>query len=78
MIACVCALLTTPLSLTGLGRMLLLLPLCLSVSVVYKTIKCEDLRVKPLALAVGALWLTIIIGMYAVGVSLWLLYTLLS
>ena len=78
MIAWVCALFTTPVSLTGFARLLLLLPLCLSISIVYKTIRCADLRAKPLACAVGALWVTVVVGMYAVGVGFWLLYVLLS
>ena len=58
-----------------LGRwqqMLLLLPLCLSISVVYKTTKCENIREIPLAAVVS--WITIIIGMFTVGVVLLLLY----
>ncbi|UCD28361.1 MAG: hypothetical protein JSV03_14955 [Planctomycetota bacterium] len=57
-----------------LGRwqqMLLLLPLCLTISIVYKTTKCEKLRDIPLSAVVS--WVTIVIGMYAVGVSLLLL-----
>ena len=58
-----------------LGRwqqMLLLLPLCLCISVVYKTTKCKNVREIPLAAAVS--WITIVIGMYVVGVVLLLLY----
>lgn len=71
----VLALFTGPVLLTGLQRTLLLLPLCLSISVVYKTIRCERLADIPLA-SLG-LWVTIIVGMYAVGIGVWLLNLLL-
>ena len=54
--------------------MLLLLPLCLTISVVYKTTKCAHVREIPLAAVVS--WLTIVVGMYAVGVVLLLIYEL--
>jgi hypothetical protein len=70
------ALFTSPLSLTGPMRMLLLVPLCLSLSIVYKTIKCDDLRAVPLAAVV--LCVTILVSMYAVGVGLWIFYVLFA
>ena len=57
---------------SGGWRMLLLLPLSLSIAVVYKTTRCEHLRDIPAAVA--ALWLTLVVGMYAVGVTAWLLF----
>ncbi len=66
---------TSPIMLSGMQRALLVLPLCLSISVVYKTIRCERLADMPLA-ALG-LWVTIVLGMYAVGVGVWLLNLLL-
>lgn len=57
---------------SGLGRMALLLPLSASIAIVYKTTRCETLREIPLAAL--ALWITIVIGMYAVGVGIWLLF----
>ena len=60
------------LAVTGVGRMLLLLPLSLAIAVVYKTTRCENLREVPGAVA--ALWLTLVLGMYAVGVAIWLLF----
>jgi hypothetical protein len=48
--------------------MLLVLPLSLAVSVVYKTIKCHSLREIPLAVLVS--WITILVGMAVVGVAL--------
>jgi small-conductance mechanosensitive channel len=56
--------------------MLLVLPLSLAVSVVYKTIKCRDLREVPLAVLVS--WLTILVGMAVVGVALLGIYHLLA
>ena len=70
------ALFTTPLSLTGGQHMLLFGPLCVSISIVYKTLRCEHLARVPLASL--ALCLTIIVGMYAVGVGVWLLYLILA
>ncbi|MHC4442073.1 MAG: hypothetical protein ACYTF1_13030 [Planctomycetota bacterium] len=61
-----------PIVLERWQQMLLLLPLCLSISVVYKTTKCENIREIPLAAVVS--WITVVIGMYAVGVVLLLLY----
>ncbi len=65
-----------PMSIAGWHRMLLLLPLAMSISLVYKTTKCDNLReVLPATLA---LWITIIIGMYAVGIALWALFLLMA
>ena len=68
-------LLTTAVELSGTQHLLLMLPLCLSVAVVYKTTRCTNLREVPLAAAV--LWVTIVIGMCAVGVGLWILFELM-
>lgn len=62
----------TPLTLTPRTQMIFLLPLCLAVSIVYKTTRCEKLRELPAAVAVS--WVTIVIGMYLVGAALMLLY----
>ena len=70
------AFLLHPVELTKFQQMLLLLPLCLTVSVVYKTTKCDDVREIPLASVVS--WITIVIGMYAVGAALLLAYHLLN
>ncbi|UCE61502.1 MAG: hypothetical protein JSU63_07085 [Phycisphaerales bacterium] len=61
--------------LAGPQRQILMLPLCLSIAVVYKTTRCEKLSDVPVAALV--LWGTIVLGMYAVGVGLWLLYLIL-
>lgn len=52
----------------------MLLPLCLAVSLVYKTTKCPHPREIPLAVLVS--WVTIVIGMYAVGIALQVIYYL--
>jgi hypothetical protein len=67
---------THPVELNRLQQLLLLLPLCLTISVVYKTTKCANVRDIPLAVAVS--WITIVIGMYSVGAGLILLYNLLA
>lgn len=69
------ALFTTGIPLTGLQRLGLMLPLCLSIAVVYKTTRCEHLRQVPLTAL--ALWVTIVIGMAAVGLGLWLLFVIM-
>ena len=66
---------TSGVVLNGKQHFLLLLPLCLSIAVVYKTTRCENLRDVPLAALV--LWGTIVIGMYAVGIGLWALYSIM-
>lgn len=62
----------TGVELTGLQRLVLMLPLCLSIAIVYKTIRCENMRDIPTAAA--ALWITIVLGMYAVGFGLWAVF----
>jgi len=59
-----------PFNLDG-NRLGFLLPLCLSIAVVYKTTKVRDLRDMPLAATL--LFLTIIGGMAAVTVALYVL-----
>ena len=68
--------LSAPIPLTGLQRLLLLIPLCLSISIVYKTTRCA--RLGDIPLATLALWLTIIGGMVGVGVSMWAVFLLLT
>ncbi len=69
------ALFTTAIELSGGQRFLLMLPLCLSISIVYKTMRCDDLRAVPMSALI--LWATIVAGMCAVGAGLWLLFTVL-
>ncbi|MFQ5494835.1 MAG: hypothetical protein ACE5EX_05600 [Phycisphaerae bacterium] len=62
----------TPIPLSGLGKVILVFPICLSISVVYKATRLERLRELPSA--VLGLWVTIVVGMYAVGVGLWVVF----
>lgn len=55
-------------------RFALLLPLAASVSLVYKTIRVDSLRALPRAALV--LWVTILLGMFAVGVGLLIVFRL--
>jgi hypothetical protein len=75
MSAALAGLFSTAVELTGTQHLLLMLPLCLSVAVVYKTTRCDNLREVPLAAVV--LWITIVIGMCAVGVALWVLFEIM-
>jgi len=54
----------------------LVLPLCLSVAITYKTIRTQDLRRLPLEVA--ALMGYISVGLVSLGVGLWLIHNLLS
>ena len=70
------ALFTTAVPLSAGQRMLLFFPLCLSIAIVYKTLRCESLREVPLSTVI--LWVTIVIGMYVVGVGFWMLYSVMA
>ena len=70
------ALFLQPASLARGQQMLRLLPLCLAVSVVYKTTKCERVRDIPWAALVS--WVTIVVGMYLVGIGLLVVYELVA
>jgi len=69
------SLFTSAMNISGGQRFLLMLPLCLSVAIVYKTTRCESLREVPVAALV--LWVTILLGMYTVGFGLWAIFKLL-
>lgn len=56
--------------------MLLLLPLCLAVSVVYKATKLDDLRDLPRASFSS--WVAVVVGMFAVGFVLYALYGIMA
>ena len=75
MIGASVGLFTTAVQLTGLQRSLLILPLCLSIAVVYKTTRCDKLSDIPVAALV--LWMTIVLGMYAVGLGVWVVFQIL-
>ena len=70
------ALMTASVQLHGFQRLLLLIPLCLSISLVYKTTRCE--RLGDIPLATLALWATIVGGMVGVGGFMWLAFMLLA
>ena len=57
-------------------RLVMMLPLCLSIAIVYKATRCEDLRELPVA--VGGLLISIVLGMAAVGIGLWLLFQIMA
>ncbi len=65
-----------PIPLSGVQRAALLLPICLSISVVYRTIKTPDLRDIPKTSL--ALWATIVVGMWIVALTLWVVYSLFA
>jgi hypothetical protein len=52
-----------------------MLPLCLSIAIVYKTTRCRTLSEVPAAAA--GLWLTIVLGMSVVGFGLWAVFELM-
>ncbi len=57
-------------------RFLLMLPLCLSVAVIYKSTRMDNMREVPTAAAI--LWVTIVLGMVAVGVGLWAVFSVMA
>ena len=69
------ALFVEPIHLTGWWRLVMMLPLCLGIAVVYKALKLDDLRSLPIGSL--ALWATLVAGMMAVGVVLMVVYGLL-
>lgn len=70
------ALLVDAIEISGKGRIALILPLCLAIAVVYKTLRLDDVRKVPMA--VLPLWISIVVGMYATGVALWAMFRLLA
>ncbi len=65
-----------PVSISGIGRLGMLLPLALMISVVYKTIRCERLRAVPLASL--SLCFMIVSGMLAIGLFILVTFRLLA
>ncbi len=61
--------------LNGTQKFLMMLPICLSIAIVYKTTRCERLRDVPVEALV--LWVSIVAGMYAVGLGLWAAYSVM-
>ena len=60
---------TYPMDLSFQSSLWLVLPLCASVSIVYKTVRTEDLRRLPVEVA--GLFAYMMIGLVALGVVLW-------
>ncbi len=67
---------TEPVSIAGSGRLAMLIPLTLSVSIVYKTMRCERLAQVPLASLVLCLMILAVMGL--IGVTLLLVFRLLA
>ncbi len=65
-----------PIPITGIGRLAMLVPLTMSVSIVYKTIRCRRLSAVPLASLM--LCFMIVFGMMFIGVALMLVFHLLA
>ncbi|HKQ47386.1 MAG TPA: hypothetical protein VJZ71_04905 [Phycisphaerae bacterium] len=65
-----------PIPVTGLGRLGMLLPLVLSISIVYKTIRCD--RVSQIPAASLFLCFTILVCMGLIGVFLLAMFNLLA
>ncbi len=65
-----------PIPLSGIQRAALLLPICLSISVVYRTIKTPNLR--DILRTSLTLWVTIVVGMWVVAFTLWVVYLLFA
>lgn len=61
---------------SGVARFLLMVPLCLSVALVYKVTRIENVREAISAALV--LWVTILTGMIGLGVGLWLLFRIMA
>ena len=68
--------LVDPIEIRGIGRLLMLAPLILSVSLVYKTIRCRDLKQVPIASI--KLCIMILGGMFAIGISLLVTFRFLA
>jgi hypothetical protein len=65
-----------PIPITGVGRLGMLVPLVLSISIVYKTIRCE--RISQVPIASVSLCLTILVCMGLLGVFLLAVFNLLA
>lgn len=76
MTATLAGLFTTAVELSGAQRLSMMLPLCLSIAVIYKALRCQDLGEVPRRAL--ALWVTIVMGMWAVGIGLWAAFEILA
>ena len=71
---CLATMFVSGFELSGVHRFVLMLPICLSIAVIYKTTRCERIRDIPVASLI--LWVSIVAGMYSVGLGLWAVNTL--
>ena len=69
-------LLAVAIQISGIWRFFLMVPLCLSVALIYKITRIDNIREAVSAALV--LWVTILVGMVALGVGLWLLFIILA
>jgi len=76
MIASMLAMFTAGMDVSRFPRFLLMLPLCLSVAIIYKSTRLENMRDVPAAAAI--LWVTIVLGMVAVGLGLWAAFSVMA
>jgi hypothetical protein len=65
-----------PMQITGIWRLAMVVPLAISISIVYKTIRCDRLRSIPLGSV--SLACTIVVGMMVIGVILLMIFRLLA
>jgi hypothetical protein len=65
-----------PVEIRGIGRIAMLLPLALAIAIVYKTIRCEQVRSIPLASV--SLCLMIVSTMLLIGLMLLIVSNVLS
>ena len=76
MLAALSDLMMKPISVTGAGRLGMLIPLALAISIVYKTIRCE--KVTSIPLASISLCVMIVASMMLIGAALLGVYHLLA
>lgn len=63
-------------SVAGPRHALMVLPLCLAIAIVHKAIHVEHFN--HFVRSVAALWVTLVFGMYAVGIAAWLFFVVLA
>lgn len=66
----------SPIPITGVGRLAMLAPLALSISVVYKTMRCERLRQVPASSVILCVMILFVMGL--IGAALLVLFRLMA
>lgn len=61
-----------PIMIEGRARLLMLLPLAMTIAVVYRTIRCDHVREVPMSAVV--LFTEVVVGMFVIGIGLWALF----